>query len=112
MTLHSTSACVGGRHVAAHSDKATTNRQAAHAKSQAMHPADAWELSPREREVIEAYMVDSLAKTVATKLGITPKTVEVHLGNIREKAGFARSIPMVLAYERMRRAFEEGSHGA
>lgn len=108
MTMHSTSACVGGRHAPAQAAGAVASGPA----YRAPHPAVAGELTPREREVIEAYMVDGLAKTVGDKLGITPKTVEVHLGNIREKAGFARSIPLVLAYDRMRRAYEEASHGA
>lgn len=111
MTLHSTSACVGGRHVSAQALTPVKPQQEGTA-ALTQHPAVAWGLSDREREVLEAYMVDGLAKTVASKLGVTLKTVEVHLLHARQKAGFTRSIPLVLAYERMRRASEEANHGA
>lgn len=111
MTLHSTSACVGGRHVAAQAITPVKS-QPEQAAASALHPAVAWGLSSREQEVIEGYMEDGIAKLVARKLGISTKTVEIHLGNIRVKAGIGRSIALVLAYERMRRASEEVSHGA
>lgn len=111
MTLHSTSACVGGRHVSTQAISAEKPRPV-EPPAPAQHPAVAWGLSDREREVLEAYMEEGIAKTAARKLNIATKTVEIHLGNIREKAGIGRSIALVLAYERMRRASEEANHGA
>jgi two-component system, LuxR family, response regulator FixJ len=42
-------------------------------------------LSPREREVLRALLEDRSSKEIARALGISPKTVEVHRGNIMKK---------------------------
>lgn len=42
-------------------------------------------LSPREREVLRALLEDRSSKEIARVLGISPKTVEVHRGNIMKK---------------------------
>jgi RNA polymerase sigma factor (sigma-70 family) len=42
-------------------------------------------LSPREREVLQALLEDRSSKEIARALGISPKTVEVHRGNIMKK---------------------------
>lgn len=60
--------------------------------SRALPPrkADPAALTTREIEVLRL-VVDGLpAKQVATRLGISPGTVEVHLDNIRDKAGVRR----------------------
>jgi DNA-binding CsgD family transcriptional regulator len=72
-----------------------------------LHPARAWELSPREQQAVELYMVHGNSRLVAPLMGITPKTVEIHLGNAKEKSGFAYLVPMALAYDRALRSLTE-----
>lgn len=42
-------------------------------------------LSPRERQVMEVLVAGKHSKVIASELGISPKTVDVHRGHIMEK---------------------------
>lgn len=42
-------------------------------------------LSPREKEVMEVLIAGKRCKVIASELGISPKTVDVHRGHILEK---------------------------
>jgi two-component system response regulator FixJ len=44
-------------------------------------------LTPREREVLDALVAGQINKTIAHALGISPRTVEIHRGNVMEKLG-------------------------
>ncbi|PWR25211.1 response regulator transcription factor [Zavarzinia aquatilis] len=44
-------------------------------------------LSPRERDVLDLMIDGKQSKQIAHALGISPKTVEVHRANIRQKLG-------------------------
>jgi two-component system, LuxR family, response regulator FixJ len=68
-------------HRAIQRDREDRLRQAEH---QAVHERlDS--LTPRESEVLELVADGTLSKRIATKLGISPKTVEVHRSNIMRK---------------------------
>ena len=59
-------------------------------------------LSPREDEVLRLVVTGDANKTVARKLGISPKTVEVHRANLMRKTqakSLAELVQMVLASE-------------
>ena len=59
-------------------------------------------LSPREDEVLRMVVAGDANKTVARKLGISPKTVEVHRANLMRKTqakSLAELVQMVLASE-------------
>ena len=45
------------------------------------------ELSPRERAVLAEIVAGASSKEAAQKLGISPRTVEFHRGNIMRKLG-------------------------
>lgn len=99
----STSACVGGRHAFPQMHKPAVIEVIPEEPKKPQHPADEWGLSPREREVLESYMAEGMAKIVAQKLGVSFKTVEVHMCAVRRKARIDRIVPLVLAYERAKR---------
>lgn len=47
-------------------------------------------LTPREREAAEAYLVAGAERTraeVAREMGISERTLKVHIANIRDKTG-------------------------
>lgn len=48
-------------------------------------------LSPRERECLRSLLRQGSIKKVAAVLGISPRTVETHLGSARDKLGVADS---------------------
>lgn len=54
-------------------------------------------LTPREREVLRLAATGSSARQSGARLGITPRTVEVHLHNARTKLGVSKTIVAVLA---------------
>lgn len=57
-------------------------------------------LTDREREVLDLLVSGNPNKTVAHKLGISPRTVEIHRSRLMEKAGvknFAELVRMALA---------------
>lgn len=105
MTLHATSACVGGRHAPAQADGSAVQKLSIAAKPQ--HPAVAWGLSARERQAVELYIVHGLGKLVAVEMGVTPKTVEIYLCHAKAKSGFSRLVPMAIAYDRAARCLDE-----
>lgn len=104
MSIVATSACVGGRYVGRDAQTVPQAPTPPQPMQPRKHPADAWGLSPRERQVLESYMVHGVSHIVAKKLFISEKTVEAHLGNARNKAGIERTILLVLAYDRALRA--------
>jgi FixJ family two-component response regulator len=48
-------------------------------------------LSPREHEVLDGVVAGRLNKQIATRLGISEKTVKVHRAHVMEKMGLGRS---------------------
>ncbi|WP_207540312.1 response regulator transcription factor [Sabulicella rubraurantiaca] len=65
-----------------------TRRRSAETRATAQVSA----LSPREKEVLECLVQGMANKVVAHKLGISPRTVEVHRANLMDKLN-ARSLP-------------------
>lgn len=61
----------------------------------AQHPA-ALDLSPREREVAALLIKGQSAKQMARSLGLSPRTVEMHRGNLMKKYQ-AASTPVLVA---------------
>ncbi|MFG1478798.1 response regulator [Xanthobacter sp. V4C-4] len=57
------------------------------AQSAARRTARLLSLSPRERAVLDLMIEGHQTKQIAHELGISPKTVEVHRANIRQKLG-------------------------
>lgn len=52
-------------------------------------------LTPREREVLELVLQGLHNREVAAKLGISPRTVEVHKARVMEKLGVASIVELV-----------------
>lgn len=52
-------------------------------------------LSPREREVMELMIVGKATKVIASELGLSPKTVEVHRGRVMRKME-VRTLPTLV----------------
>ncbi len=52
-------------------------------------------LTPREREVLDLVVDGELTKNIARRLGISPKTVEVHRSHITSKMGVASTTHLV-----------------
>lgn len=52
-------------------------------------------LTPREREILDLVADGELTKNIARKLGIKPKTVEVHRSHITSKMGVASTAQLV-----------------
>jgi len=52
-------------------------------------------LSPREKEVMAMLVAGKCSKTIASLLGISPKTVHVHRGHIMEKMGVRSVVELV-----------------
>ena len=103
MTLATTSACVGGRHVG------LAGRPAAEILPPKAQPQAApAQLSPAEVRAIEALIRTGTSKAAADLLGISPKTMEAHLFNARSKTGHRNVILLVVAYARQQHqgAFE------
>ncbi|MFO1417728.1 MAG: response regulator [Methylotetracoccus sp.] len=66
-------------------DRDTETRQAQSQLDEAKHGYE--RLSPREREIIELIINGETSKTIAKKLGISPRTVDHHRRRILEKLG-------------------------
>ncbi len=49
-------------------------------------------LTPRESEVLRLYAIKGLSKAVAYELGLSTKTVQVHMDRVRKKLGATNSI--------------------
>jgi DNA-binding NarL/FixJ family response regulator len=58
-------------------------------------PARTTALTRREREVIRLIVEGSSAKEIALKLGISPKTAQVHRDNLKHKLGLRSTAEMV-----------------
>jgi len=52
-------------------------------------------LSPRERQVMEVLVAGKHTKEIASELGISPKTVDVHRGHIMEKMQVKSMVELV-----------------
>ena len=50
------------------------------------------EMTPRERQVLELLLSGGTNKTMAIKLGLSPRTVEIHRARVMERLG-ARTLP-------------------
>lgn len=55
-------------------------------------------ISKRENEVIEELAHGLSEKEIGEKLFISPKTVKIHLDNIRKKIGVSKNIEIVAYY--------------
>lgn len=58
-------------------------------------------LTPREREVLHLAVEGSTSSQIASRLSISPRTVEVHRGNLMRKLGL-RSIDQLVTFARAR----------
>lgn len=58
-------------------------------------------LTPREREVLHLAVEGSTASQIAQRLSISPRTVEVHRGNLMRKLGL-RNIEQLVTFARSR----------
>lgn len=67
----------------------------AEAQEAALAAARVAALSPRERDVLHGLVAGRQNKMIAQDLGISPRTVEIHRGNLMAKLG-ARSLPEVV----------------
>lgn len=65
-----------------------------------------WPLTPRQIEMLDLLCELGTQKAVARKLGISHKTVESHLGRVRETMGVKTMVPAVLKWDRWRRQAE------
>lgn len=54
------------------------------------------ELSKREQDVLAQIGQAKTAKEIAVALGVSPKTVEIHIGNIKRKTGCRNKMAMAL----------------
>jgi two-component system response regulator FixJ len=74
-------------------------QRAASNQAEAAEAAEATEriatLSPREAEVLHGLVAGRQNKMIAQELGISPRTVEIHRGNLMAKLG-VRSLPDVV----------------
>lgn len=64
-------------------------------------------LTPREKQVLDLVVAGKPNKAIATDLGVSPKTVEVHRANVMQKMQ-AESLAELV---QMAVAFREGPHG-
>lgn len=69
-----------------------------------MKPVNEWKLSPREIQCIERKAEVGFGKVVASELGLSLKTVEQHCHSALKKAGARSLMPVVVAWDRYRRA--------
>lgn len=60
-------------------------------------------LSEAERKTLSAVIRCGMAKTAARELGISFRTVEVHMQRARDKTGFSTSLLMLIAWDRLNR---------
>jgi DNA-binding NarL/FixJ family response regulator len=62
----------------------------------AASPAVASRLTPREREIIQLVAEGRTSKEIASRLGLSPKTVEAHRANIMNKLNLHSASQLVL----------------
>jgi DNA-binding CsgD family transcriptional regulator len=69
----------------------TTLKKAGYSNIYNLNPAHAKalidSLTPRERQVAELIAMGVPQRDIAKKLGISPKTLDIHRGNVRAKLG-------------------------
>lgn len=75
-----------------------TQRQSWRRDKTARYTRSAQKLTARECEVLDAISRGSSNKTVATTLGISPRTVEAHRETVMRKLGVATTAEMMQAY--------------
>jgi FixJ family two-component response regulator len=56
-------------------------------QSAELTPARIAQLSAREREVLEGLLDGGTNKTIAKRMGISPRTVEIHRSRLMERLG-------------------------
>lgn len=78
------------------------------ARAAAVPPA--WELSPREEEVVQLVQRGLSTRQVARKLSISPNTVKTHLRAIFDKSGFRTRIALIAALSEPEPPGERSDH--
>lgn len=74
----------------------------------AMQERGVWlNASKREREVLDQLILGLPQKQIADKLFISPKTVEVHLSNLRKRLNVNSTAELVKLYVRYRKSIHE-----
>lgn len=99
MSLSVTSACPTGIHVSADG----IAKQVVVQRVKERKPEGFELLTAAERKTLDAVIQHGMAKSAAKVLGISFKTVEVHMQRSRDKTGFTNSIPMLIAFDRLAR---------
>lgn len=84
-------------------DAITADHQARQHIGQTQRIANRLEsLTRREREVLERVVQGLLSKQIASELGISPRTVEVHRAHVVKKMGFGSVVQLVRAVVELR----------
>ena len=95
MTQALIATCVGGRRASAVTQTQVKQRATKHGDMQAK---PFWGFTPREREVLDALIETGHMKLTAASLGISKRTVEVHLHHMRAKAATRGTYRLVALY--------------
>lgn len=78
-----------------------------------MLPVEKWNLTRRQEEVLRLMADEALtSKEVAHRLGISYKTVEVHVDRLLPRMGAINRMQAVLAWDRARRDSQAAQHEA
>lgn len=103
MTAALISTCVGGRRAGVTQPTNHADRRHAAARAGMFKPDPGvggvmWGLTRREVQALEAVIAQGHAKVAAEALGMSIKTLECHMQNVREKSGHRHVAPLVAAY--------------
>lgn len=101
MSLPLTSTCVGGRRAGVDTPFIEPVKEKVAAGTAYTDPGIGgrlWGLTRRETEALEAVITHGRAKVACRALGMSPKTLEVHVQRIRAKSGHSHIAPLVAAY--------------
>lgn len=66
--------------------------------------SDITAISPRESEVLDSVVKHGVYKLVASDLGISRKTVEVHMSRIMRKTAIRNGLLLAVWWDRQKRA--------